>query len=104
MVGLSVIKLKPTTSQQKNISTNRNGRHRTRSSGHHALAAAANLQLGLKGAQRPLYITTTSPYLRTEETSYAWQGLEPIICIRLADNQLTPAQLGMVSSLSEENA
>ena len=67
-----------------------------------ALAAAANLQLGLEGAQRPLYITTTSPHLRTEETSYAWLGPEQIICIGLADNQLTPAQLETVSTLSAE--
>ena len=68
-----------------------------------ALAAAANLQLGLEGAQRPLYITASSPYLRTEETSYAWLGPEPIICIGLAYNQLTPAQLRTVSSLSYED-
>jgi hypothetical protein len=64
------------------------------------LAAAQNLQQGLEGAQRPLYITTASQ--RTGETRYDWPGPEPIIFIGLTDNQLTAAQLETVSALSEE--
>ena len=63
-----------------------------------ALAVAAkNNQLGIgEEVQRPLYINTTSELLRTEGVSYAYLGQNLVICIVLADNQLTPT----VNSLS----
>ena len=66
------------------------------------LAAAQILQEELAGAQRPLYITTASPHIKTGETRYDWLGEEPIICIGLADSQLTAEQLQTVSTLSDE--
>ena len=38
--------------------------------------------------ERPLYITTASPYIEEADTKYQWIKAPPIICIGLSDIQL----------------
>ena len=38
--------------------------------------------------ERPLYITTASPYIEEADTKYNWMKTSPIICIGLTDLQL----------------